>query len=909
MCPRTGMYDSSKYVCPDGKDSCPPADKLDPFNNPCPAGYYCTSGKSTITSDMLCPEGYYCLDHTTSMEDALKNICPAGRWCIQGTPANDIDDSICDKIKYADYTVSLLTKNLTINETSYLVNNDGYNFADFTLIPQLINQYCHIGSVCPKNYYCPEGTGSLNNIYIGPKKCSDGRVSNLYSYDEFKHCYLKVVTRYVDLDIYGIDINLGDDSILYSQHIYKFRINTGILDKINSKIPVLGDGYDIIFEFNLGDDVKNKYLYNKFANATTIERTNLLFPPDNMENGCFVYLVENIAKSPSYFKNVAPLQKLPLAKDLFLGQPFVENLEFFIITNFQIQMKIKFVAVDAVLKSSSTKINGIELTQILNDNNLDGKPFIENISDPNDFGSPNSRYILKVQAGSDIVSPLNLNNLLRYSFDESKRDFYVNKLAALSIPNIDFIMSNSTLKDFDGIMEPDDLFSLINNYMEQTNFYTQFIPYISNCNGLGAYIPIWKLLVYEDKNSTNSCNLIAKEDTTPINIYVPHDATSDTCDLKFRCNYDGSLQQQSILSNKPWIYAANSKYPLFYISTTVLKDEDYLNYMGVGKGNENVHFIPVNAFNEKENITFDYVPQNVNMTLYYYQADINQKIMTYSEVRFSKFVSYNNDYNKIANKGYNFYFKLKPWTWVECMNNFLFPMYWYVLILVIFILLYLSFIFIINVIARATSPSISGYVPRFTPSVSVGQGLSSMIGWFLGMVPFIFPVLILKLTFNEINFGTLLFDKLTDQHVNIGRIGGSLLVFAIGGLIFTAKLMTPEISYFDKNRKFILKIVKLYSDEQLKEVRNKSQSQFSTYLIFVLLFAVMLAGEYVTVNYILMDINNIFDNLNSLFVTVIQIAGIQFINHIINGFFVTMCQDMLIEQLYILPFRILAIVN
>jgi hypothetical protein len=164
----------------------------------------------------------------------------------------------------------------------------------------------------------------------------------------------------------------------------------------------------------------------------------------------------------------------------------------------------------------------------------------------------------------------------------------------------------------------------------------------------------------------------------PIRIYVPQNSISDYCDLEFTCHYDGVLESQSVLTNKPWIYAANSKNPLFYLSNKVLTDKDYMSYMGIGlpdDKNAPVDFIPVKAFNEKEDITYNYVPKNVNFTVYYYQEDPNHKVLTTSEIRFSKFESYNSDYNRLAKNDYKFYFKLVAWTWLECMNNFLFPMY------------------------------------------------------------------------------------------------------------------------------------------------------------------------------------------------------------------------------------------
>jgi hypothetical protein len=897
------MYDSTKYSC-SKVNACPDVEKLDPFHNPCPAGYYCIEGKFSLTPGMLCPEGHYCLPQTSSVEQAKQKLCPAGRYCIQGTPASTSDKTICDKIKQANYVKITLNGLLNPDEKKYL----DYDEADFTISSQYINKYCHIGSVCPKDYYCPEGSGSLDNKDIGPQPCPTRTYSDIYSFNADLHCKSKFFTRYVDLDSNGFYINMGDDKILRGQEIYKFKFNKHLLERLKDNF-LLEKSFDIIFTFSLDtNDIKNNKL-NEYlkANATSVtEPGNFDFPTSNLnENGCVVYLLENISKPPNYPENVAPLQKLPLGIDIYRNNN-ITDIDFLIITNFQIKMKVQFVTVNSVMKQ--TVINGVKLTKMIQDNDIQGTPLIQKISE--EFGSLNNRYIIKVQADTDILPPLNLNTIMRYSIDEGKREFYLNKLAALSVPDTSFITNTTFIDDFDKMTEPDNLFNLISNYISKKAVFTQFIPYISNCNGLGAYIPIWKLLAYEDNSSkNNSCLLVKNEDTIPIRTYVPENSISDYCDLEFTCRYDGVLESQSVLTNKPWIYAADSKHPLFYLSNKVLKDEAYMSYMGIGLSDNNVpvDFIPVNVFNEKEDITYDYVPKNVNFTMYYYQEDATQKILTSSEIRFSKFESYSHDYDKLLKNDYKLYFKLVAWTWFECMNNFLFPMYWYVLVLILIITLYQILFLIINLIARAKP--VAGYIPKFTPSASIEQGLSSVLGWVLGMTPFYIPIIILKFLFSDINIGTLLYDTVSDTQVNIGRIGGSLLMLSISGLYFTAQVMTPDITYFDKNCKILFNyLVKLYSNEIIKTIKSKSKSQFSAFIVFLLLFSIMLAGEYVTVNYILMNINNIYDGLDPLLVTFLQIAGIQFINSVINGFFISMVDETLTE-FYVLPFRILNIVN
>jgi hypothetical protein len=344
------MYDSSKYPC-SKSNTCPDVEKLDLFNNPCPAGYYCVEGKFSLTSEMLCPEGYYCLEKTSSVDQAKLNLCPAGRYCIQGTQSSLLDKTICDKIKQANYIKITLNGLLTAEEKKAL----DYDEADFTISSQFINKYCRIGSVCPKDYFCPEGSGSLDNIETGPQHCQSKTYSDIYSFNQDLHCKSKFFTRYVDLESNAFTINMGEDSVLIGQQIYKFKFNKHLLEGLKDNF-LLEKSFDIIFYFSLDtNDIKNNKLQEYLnANATSVtEPSNFNFPTNinSNENGCIVYLLENISKSPDYAENIAPLQKMPLGIDIYKNNNSLD-IEFLIVTNFQINMMVRLITVNSAMKQT-----------------------------------------------------------------------------------------------------------------------------------------------------------------------------------------------------------------------------------------------------------------------------------------------------------------------------------------------------------------------------------------------------------------------------------------------------------------------------------------------------------------------------------------------------------------------------
>jgi hypothetical protein len=106
-----------------------------------------------------------------------------------------------------------------------------------------------------------------------------------------------------------------------------------------------------------------------------------------------------------------------------------------------------------------TVLDGIKLIKMIEDNDIQGIPLIQKVSE--ESGSLNNRFAIKVQSDSDILPPLNLNTIMRYAIDEGKRQFYLNKLAALSIPDISFITNTTFINNFDKMTEPDNLFNLI----------------------------------------------------------------------------------------------------------------------------------------------------------------------------------------------------------------------------------------------------------------------------------------------------------------------------------------------------------------------------------------------------------------------------------------------------------------
>lgn len=484
----------------------------------------------------------------------------------------------------------------------------------------------------------------------------------------------------------------------------------------------------------------------------------------------------------------------------------------------------------------------------------------------------------------------------------------MNKLAYVSMKGWDDLQidTNKKLQEKTDYNEPDSALSVTRNYISaenSNNFYTPYLPFISNCDGLGAFIPLWELFSYRDlNNQKNSCKLKESFETRAINYFVPKDSDSDECHLKFSCIYDERLLQRSVLYNKQWIYAPTTTQPVFRISKTPVTQEQFIHSIGdYYEDMESLEWVAFKATKNKEPVVGNYVPRVVNITMFYYQYDIYTKRISIAKINFSQLEKWTADHDLPKNKKYTFYFDLVPWSWYECMNNFMFPILWYLVILFFAVLLFLVTFIFINMFARRTS--VSGIPAEYSPKLSIRLGLDSLMGVFIVMMPFLLPILLFKNFFPYLNFGPSLIDKITDPSLNRGRLGGSLIALSICGIFFSSSMITPKITHVDKN-------LKGYTDHEISEMQNKLSSQQKAFAICIILFSTILSVEYITVSYIVSKIDKIYESLAPLQVTLIQVGSIQVLfNVIINGNMMKIFEATFMEPLFVLPFRLLTIVK
>jgi hypothetical protein len=316
---------------------------------------------------------------------------------------------------------------------------------------------------------------------------------------------------------------------------------------------------------------------------------------------------------------------------------------------------------------------------------------------------------------------------------------------------------------------------------------------------------------------------------------------------------------------------------------------------------DEVEWVSVTASKDKTNVTQNYVPRIVNMTIYYYQFTDYIKQIAKANIHFSELEPWTTKHEMPENKKYKFYFNLVAWSWYNCMNNFMFPMAYYIVVLLVVVAGYITTFFLINLIARKTS--LTGISPVYTPGLSIRQGLDSLVGVLISVLPFVVPVVIFKYSFPDLKVGGLIIDSVSDPSFNRGRLGAALIILGCAAVFWVAPMLSPKISYVDKN-------LKAYDDQELQTMEKTNHDQQKTFILAFLIFAFILSTEYVFTMKVIVRLESNYESLNVLQASIIKATFLQVLFPIIiNQSYVSYCETIFVEPFLVLPFRILNVVR
>jgi hypothetical protein len=219
-------------------------------------------------------------------------------------------------------------------------------------------------------------------------------------------------------------------------------------------------------------------------------------------------------------------------------------------------------------------------------------------------------------------------------FDE-KTDYYVytNITSQQGSDNI-----YSTPLNISNALGPDNIYS---DYV-----VTNYIPFISNCEGLGSHITFKNLL------EQPQCNLLDKEKTTTFkftDIFAV--ATGDNCDYTTTCFYDENfdsskdnwMQFDYGLSQDPLMniskYSLDSETFNKYVNDFTISVPDGLNIKNTTKFMEMIPlYIDTEVTRLKSQLSKAiYIPRNIQFTILYYTTEEGDRTIVRAEFKLTDF--------------------------------------------------------------------------------------------------------------------------------------------------------------------------------------------------------------------------------------------------------------------------------
>ena len=623
----------------------------------CPPGYSC-EGKGTVIPK-LCPEGFF----RSGILEIECLGCPEGTWsngqiglatsldcasCPEGYICNQVatkDFSEMIRCPAGYYCPSGSSSNSLLcpagfmcppglsdkNKTAFvcpagLICRTGTAVEEDALEDCIVSSpNCVIGSKCPQGYFCSSGTSGKGEI------CPSGSTSSESSQSIFD-CYPQsdLVKVYASDDIISylnISSTLSLDPLSYTR--LKFN---------NFQYPEGTNPTDYSIVLIIQGEVNYKVPLIQSQNYKPVFRIPLphIYSANFSDSNTEVSLSILAHKKISVYFNVEILNSryvYPQLRKLFNDSVFFISTEY------------------------SERFNHKSFLAVLNRNSKDV------------FKEPSNLDACKVIVDGDeslyfsdtidLIESASVSVLGGVEYSES--EFY---------PQTTYELWNSL--SFDQKLYPLD-----------------YLPYVTDCDEYGSYIPIYLLF-------TNSkCDFKSSEKTEFVSIIEPFKKPNgDYCNYNLTCRISEKVSNSESLSN--WFESYHlSSTKIFYFTRKQLSGSFYSNSIPSKSAKENSfskdyygtgNIIGVSSVRLDSNYKSGMIPKKVKLFIGYFQKNIIDKEILTSTIYFSEFTS------DLSNREYNFEFELKTLGWKDCLDLFAFEEYLYyvfvmVLCLVIFVLI------------------------------------------------------------------------------------------------------------------------------------------------------------------------------------------------------------------------------
>eukprot|EP00163_Fabomonas_tropica_P031361 TRINITY_DN742_c0_g3_i1.p1 TRINITY_DN742_c0_g3~~TRINITY_DN742_c0_g3_i1.p1 ORF type:complete len:4764 (-),score=556.75 TRINITY_DN742_c0_g3_i1:3699-16238(-) len=606
----------------------------------CPAGRICRqTGTSSLSQMELCSEGFLC-DPGTSEPEIL---CPAGFACGQGVTKADIAE-----------LKSAIASGVTPSEELSL-----------RLIPCPAGFICIAGTSikqrfrtsCSPGFYCPAGTMSDRPADVredsecppdttcGKVRCPEGSTSDkrAASLADCRQEY-KVILRYglsfiVDPDTAPNQFQLLDDSIAHQRDNF-----TKMSPKTLSTSLMHG-----------------KPMVHTFAEYKVTQTSETSTPtqgtPTAVSPGGLTFLevtldMDSIPHEMLYGIHYELRYTVDTPVDeedwLYFPRAFTE-LEnrhrsglhhFTLYTAQQATIRFHVFILSGLYKETYTQIfaDVIGIREIIPSRAIVGQSTFEK---PVGFGTilyKSSHIFLPLNLGNTTASPRSLLTYRNNTFEKSE-------------------LAEAQMANTDDFWQPGQEYAVL-----------PYLPYFSNCEGYGSFIPVH--ILFEDSR----CELLEPGATTAASPWAPStQAAGDTCQFRTQCQYDEEMTDAATVQR--WFQAPN-EFGLFAFTKEPVTSQG-ITSKSVESALTSDDIVPVVVNNTQTNAQ-DIVPSSVMLLVRYYQVTPTEKRIIDSKIAFDNYVpSLSGGLGKV---NYTLTFTMEPLQWFDLLNGFAFDVVFYLVV-------------------------------------------------------------------------------------------------------------------------------------------------------------------------------------------------------------------------------------
>ena len=750
----------------------------------CPGGYYCLEGTASGTftyrmlSEVLCDTASL-LQHFGGVLPKQPIPCPKGTYCPAGTSSGVVGTSTgpkqCEENTYSSNCASLDCTDCDAGYycpglgTVYPILCSAGTYRSGVLVISCVScppgtwsggklglgtaddcAPCPAGylcsvegiyefammAVCSAGFYCPLGSSALINYcpagYICPPGLSD---STKYDYPCLAG-YICPSGTGISLDMLALCLSGSSQCIVGSKcgRGY-FCQNTTAALGINCPDGTYSDeGSTNIYDCYPDSSVAEVFNITNIVNTTAFTAeiqvepltytkysfSNLQYP--NGTNPTDYTVVLDIVGSTSYkipFVQVgsySPIYRLPLA-----------NYYSAIMSSKNSTLEIAILAHKTVsLKFTVEFLNGIYNYDILEVKFASSVSFISTQYSAR-YNENSFLSVLNRNSQNSFKPPINLaiHQVLPTSATGYSSDIQtlVDSVSVSVISGIDLptesLYSQSTF----------DFWSSLN--YDQKLYPLDYLPYITDCEGYGAYVPLYLLF------ASDQCTLVSSDSTVSVSILTPLTVpVGDYCNYNLTCRTSEKISTSDTLEQWFDSYELSTSL-LFYLSRVQFDMNLYaaaIPNLTAAANSFSTDFygssgiVGVSSVRTATGYSIGMIPKQVRLYVGYYQKNKIDKEILMSVLYFEKFSS------DLSDRSYTFIFDMEALAWKQCLDLFAFEEYLYY----IFVIMVCFVIFLIVVTFWLVNYIFSTILPR--PSLKIMLYLNYSIRAIKGIHMVVFPV-------------------------------------------------------------------------------------------------------------------------------------------------------------------------